>query len=64
MIRNNWKLNMHTVLNLSSLILAQTIPFVTLLCLTPDDFTRQWRASGWERVKKLLFLTQHFDTPL
>ena len=24
---------------------------VILLCLTPDDFTRQWRASGWERVK-------------
>ena len=34
--------------------LSQTVqnwPFVVLLCLTPDDFTRQWRASGWERVK-------------
>ena len=28
-----------------------TVPFVILLCLTPDDFTHQWRASGWERVK-------------
>ena len=27
-------------------------PFVILLCLTPDDFTRQWRASGWERVNE------------
>ena len=31
--------------------LAQTIHFVILLCLTPDDFTRQGKASGWERVK-------------
>ena len=29
---------------------AETIPFVILLCLMPDDFTRQWRATGWERV--------------
>ena len=29
----------------------KTIPFVILLFLTPDDFIRQWRASGWERVK-------------
>ena len=29
---------------------AQTAPFVILLCLTPDNFTRQWRASGWERL--------------
>ena len=29
---------------------AKTIPFVILLCLwTPDKFTRQGRASGWER---------------
>ena len=21
-----------------------------LLCLTPDDFTHQWRATGWEKV--------------
>ena len=25
--------------------------WVILLCLTPDNFTRQGRASGWERVK-------------
>ena len=25
--------------------------FVILLCLTPDNFTRRRRASGWERVK-------------
>ena len=24
---------------------------VPLLCLTPDDFTCQGRASGWERIK-------------
>ena len=35
----------------SSPRLAKTVPFVILLCLTPDDFTHQWRASGWERVK-------------
>ena len=27
--------------------LAQTVLFVILLYLTPDDFTCQWRASGW-----------------
>ena len=32
---------------------AQTVPFVSLLCLTLYDFTRQGRASGWERVKHL-----------
>ena len=37
--------------NLSSPRLAKTVPFVILLCLTPDDFTRQGRSSGWERVK-------------
>ena len=30
---------------------AKTVPFVSLLCLTLYDFTRQGRASGWERVK-------------
>ena len=30
---------------------AQTVPFVSLLCLMLYDFTRQGRASGWERVK-------------
>ena len=29
---------------------AKSGHFVILLCLTPDDFTRQQRASGWERV--------------
>ena len=29
---------------------AKTDLFVILLCLTPDDFNRQGRASGWERV--------------
>ena len=27
-------------------------PFVILLYLTPDDFTREGRASVWERVKR------------
>ena len=26
------------------------IIFIILLCLMPDDYTRQGRASGWERV--------------
>ena len=29
---------------------AKTSPFVILLCLTPEDFARQGRAPGWERV--------------
>ena len=29
--------------------LAKIEPFVILLCLTPDNFTCQQRASGWER---------------
>ena len=29
---------------------AKTVPFTILICLTPDNFTHQWRASGWERV--------------
>ena len=36
--------------NLSFCRPAKTVPFVILLCLTPDNFTHQWRASGWERV--------------
>ena len=31
---------------------AKSGHFVILLCVTPDDFTRQRRASGWERVKR------------
>ena len=30
---------------------AKTVPFVILPCLMPDDFIRQGRASGWERIK-------------
>ena len=30
---------------------TQTIPFVILLWLNPNDFTRQGRASEWERVE-------------
>ena len=35
--------------------LAKTGPFVILLCLMPDNFTHQRRASGWERVNTLPF---------
>ena len=38
---------------------AKTGPFIILLCLTPDDFTHQRRASGWERVKLCLPQLQH-----
>ena len=34
---------------------AKTVHFVILLCLTLYDFTRQGRASGWERVNELNF---------
>ena len=43
-------------INLSSPRSAKTGPFVILLCLTPDDFTCQWRVSGWERVKFSLYI--------
>ena len=29
---------------------AKTGPFIILLCLMSDDFTREGRAFGWERV--------------
>ena len=29
---------------------AKSRHFVILLCVTPDDFTRQRRATGWESV--------------
>ena len=32
---------------------AKTGFFIILFCLTPDGFTRQGRASGWKRVKRL-----------
>ena len=54
-------------INLSSPSPAQTVPFVILLCLTPDNFTRQWRASGWERVNwaylPILFLNLSSPRP-
>ena len=34
---------------------AKTSPFIILLCLMPDYFTSQGRASGWE-----LRLSSHF----
>ena len=53
--------------NLSSPRPAKTVPFVIFFCLTPDDFTRQWRASGWERVKwaylPILFLNLSSPRP-
>ena len=33
-----------------------SIPFVILLCLMPDYFTRQGRASRWERVNRVFIL--------
>ena len=30
---------------------------MTLLCLMPDNFTCQWRASKWERVKGCITCT-------
>ena len=35
---------------------AKTTPFVILLCLMPDDFTRQERASRRENMKYLLWV--------
>ena len=35
-------------------------PFIILLCLTPNDFTRQGRASGWEMVKVAPYSTFYF----
>ena len=37
-------------INFFSPRLAKTVSFVILPCLTPNDFTCQARASGWERV--------------
>ena len=33
-----------------------------ILLITPDDFTRQGRASGWERVKQHGVSTKNFVT--
>ena len=30
----------------------------------PDDFTRQWRAFGWERINKLWSVADTFVTML
>ena len=40
--------------------LAKTDPFTILLCLMPDDFTHQRKASGWERVKLPMSKTDRF----
>ena len=37
-------------ISLSKPFPSQTGPFIILLCLTPENFTSQGRASGWERV--------------
>ena len=37
---------------------AKTSHFVILLNLTPDNFTRQGRASGQERVKIILIMNK------
>ena len=44
---------------------TKTVPFVIWLCLTPDDFTRQRRALGWERFKGniQILVCISFDTP-
>ena len=59
-------INFFTV-NLSSPRPAKTVPFVILLCLMPDDFTDQWRASRWERVNwaylTILFLNLSSPRP-
>ena len=51
----NWAYLPILFLNLSSPRPAKTVPIVILLCLTPDDFTCQWRASGWERVNEYYY---------
>ena len=55
-------LSAHLPNNLSSPRLAKTVPFVILLCLTPDHFTRQWRASGWERVNIFIMIVLILNT--
>ena len=40
------------MVNLSSPRPAKTVPFAILLCLIPDDFTRQWRASGSSAIRQ------------
>ena len=37
-------------LTLSLLDWPKLAPLLILLCLTPDNFTRQRRGSGWKRV--------------
>ena len=44
---------MYLLLNSFPPRLAKTVLIVFLLCVTPDNFTHQGRASGWERVKQL-----------
>ena len=42
--------NLEFTFNPFSPKLAKTVPFVISLCLTPDNFTRQGRSSGRERI--------------
>ena len=44
--------------------LAKTGPFVILLCVMPDDFTHQGRASSRERVKYNYFTFRSVKGPL
>ena len=51
-----WINNKANIVGLTFLLPDQPKPSPLLFyCLTPDDFTRQWRASGWERVNKKIF---------
>ena len=38
---------------------AKSGHYVILLCLTPDNFTRQRRAPGWERVNEIKYNSEH-----
>ena len=61
----------HTIYHLTFPLPDRPIPSPLLSysveCLTPDDFTRQWRASGWERVNwaylPILFLNLSSPSP-
>ena len=43
---------------------AKIAPFVILLCLMPDNFTHQGRASGWEKVNWAYLSTLFLINPL
>ena len=50
----HWAICPFLFLNLFSPTPAKTVAFVILFCVTPDDFTRQGRASGWELVNPFI----------